>query len=78
MSVWPYFSAPARSACPGRSLVTGLGSKPSLAGVIWASQLTWSLFSRTSVTGLPIVKPPRTPLTIRATSVSIFCRPPRP
>jgi hypothetical protein len=78
MSVWPYFSVPARSAWPGRSRVTTFGSKPSLLAVIWAVQLTWSLFSRTSVTGLPMVKPPRTPLTMRATSVSIFCLPPRP
>src|SRR3989440_1563945 len=78
MSVWPYFNAPARSAWPGRSRVITLGSKPSLAAVIWAVQLMWSLFSRTSVTGLPIGTPPRTPLTIRATSVSIFWRPPRP
>src|SRR5207248_872429 len=38
MSVWPYFSAPARSAWPGRSRVTTLGSKPSFAAVICAVQ----------------------------------------
>src|SRR5207237_1256421 len=77
-SSWPYLSAPARSAWPGRSRVTGLGAKPSFDAVISAVQLAWSLFSSTSVTGLPMVKPPRTPLTMRAKSVSIFWRPPRP
>ena len=77
-SVWPYLSAPARSACPGRSRVTGLGAKPSVEAVISAVQFAWSLFSSTRVTGLPMVNPPRTPLAIRAKSVSIFCRPPRP
>src|SRR4030081_3511902 len=77
-SVCPYLRAPARSAWPGLSLVTGFGAKPSLAAVISAVQFTWSLFSSTNVTGLPMVTPPRTPLTMWATSVSICCRPPRP
>src|SRR5260370_1075867 len=77
-SVWPYLSAPARSAWPGRSRVTGLGAKPSVDAVISAVQFAWSLFSSTKVTGLPMVNPPRTPLAMRAKSVSIFCRPPRP
>jgi hypothetical protein len=54
-SEWPYLSAPARSAWPGRSRVTGLGAKPSFAAVISPCQFAWSRFSSTIVTGLPIV-----------------------
>src|ERR1700682_6550032 len=73
--------APAKSACPGRGLVTGLrlSSAPSTSSTGSACvQFCQSLLRIRIATGETIVCECRTPATISARSVSIFIRPPRP
>ncbi len=75
----PYFSAPARSACPGRTRVTFFWMKsPPASTCIGLRQFSQSLLGITMVSGDPSVRPPRTPLTTWAASCSMSCRPPRP
>ena len=80
MSRWPYFMAPARSACPGRGRVTALAGAPAggspTAMVVF--QFSQSRFWMDSVMGLPSVTPQRNPEEMWAWSRSIFMRPPRP
>ena len=71
-----YLSAPARSACPGRTWVNFL--PPRAYGETSSFQFSWSLFQMTSAMGAPMVTPPRRPARNCASSVSIFWRPPRP
>ena len=92
-SLKPYFTAPARSAWPGRSRVTGCARRlPSAARMAsssdWAAesgstcitrvQFSQSRFRTRSRIGEPIVSPCRTPARISARSCSIVCRAPRP
>jgi len=63
MSRWPYFMAPARSACPGRGLVTALAGVPEGGSptAMVCFQFSQSRFWMVSVMGLPRVIPQRTP-----------------
>jgi len=49
-----------------------------MSGDITSRQLSWSRFLTTRLTGLPIVRPCRTPERISTSSFSICIRPPRP
>ena len=63
MSRWPYFMAPARSACPGRGRVTSFFAVPAsgTATPIVAFQFSQSRLAMLSVIGEPRVAPQRTP-----------------
>ena len=75
----PYFSIPARSACPGRGSVIGSTSASGAqTDMRSAAQLGKSRFAISSVRGLPMVRPWRSPLLTWTRSFSIFMRPPRP
>ncbi len=92
-SLKPYFRAPARSACPGRSRVTGCArllpsaarpaSSPAWVAVSGSTCITRVQFSQSrfrirSRIGEPIVSPCRIPARISARSCSIAWRAPRP
>jgi len=84
-SVWPNFCIPARSACPGRGLVSG-------AFLAWPSSVAWStgsgdmtvshlghsVFAILIATGPPSVRPCRTPPVSSTSSCSNVIRAPRP
>ncbi len=72
------FSMPARSACPGRTRITGFLVKPPASTCIGPFQFSQSRFRITRASGEPRVRPPRTPPTISAWSRSISWRLPRP
>ncbi|MEI2711298.1 MAG: hypothetical protein V9E96_20145 [Chitinophagaceae bacterium] len=74
----PYFSAPGRSAWPGRIRVTRSISVSTGSTAIFSVQFTQSRFWIQSASGEPSVNPCRTPDMISAWSDSIFIRPPRP
>ena len=80
----PYFSPPARSACPGRGRVTaarrapGSDSSGSASTLIVWRQFSQSLLRIWSAIGLPSVRPRRTPDRISARSRSMAIRRPRP
>src|SRR5690606_22605153 len=78
----PCLCPPARSACPGRGSVTGATPSPVPSTAIVSGQPARSrrcaAFSSRSATGLPIVRPKRTPARISTRSASTFARPPRP
>ena len=85
MSSRPYFCIPARSACPGRGLVSrSLRASPSRidestgSADITCSHLGHSELATSIAMGPPIVTPCRTPPKIRTTSCSNFIRAPRP
>ncbi len=77
MSSWPYFTAPARSACPGRGRVTSGRSDPEAASGISVStyivrcQFSQSLFGISSAIGPPVVRPWRMPEIASARSHSM-------
>ena len=82
-SVSPYFSDPARSACPGRGSVTGsfplpAGSPSGGQGLIPQAQFSWSRFRTTSASGVPSVRPCLRPASTSTRSVSIRWRGLRP
>ncbi len=80
ISWWPYFMAPARSAWPGLGRVTVLAGAPA-GGAPTAMVLCQFSQSRlwiVRLTGLPSVRPQRTPEEMWTWSRSIFMRPPRP
>ncbi len=92
-SLKPYFSAPARSAWPGRTRVTGVArlsppsasatSSPASSSDSGATCMTLVQFSQSrlrtrSMTGEPSVTPWRTPPRISARSCSMDWRAPRP
>ena len=84
-SAWPNFCIPARSAWPGRGLVSG-------AFLAWASSVAWStgsgdmtvshfghsVFAILIATGPPSVRPCRTPPVSSTSSRSNVIRAPRP
>ncbi|HEY6030833.1 MAG TPA: chorismate synthase [Gaiellaceae bacterium] len=82
-SAWPYFWTPARSAWPGRGSVTGFvpfpcGPPSGGHGFIPHVQFLWSRFSTTSASGVPSVRPCRSPASTCTSSVSIDWRGERP
>ena len=74
---------PARSACPGRGSVTGFvplpcGSPSGGHGLMPHVQFLWSRLRTTSVSGVPSVRPWRSPDSTSTSSVSSFWRGLRP
>ncbi len=79
----PNFIAPARSAWPGRGVVTGVvpfpdGSPSGGHGLIPQAQFAWSRLRTTSASGVPSVRPWRRPASTSTSSVSICWRGLRP
>src|SRR5581483_3832317 len=79
----PYFRTPARSAWPGRGSVTGFvplpeGSPSGGHGLIPQVQFRWSRLRTTSASGVPSVRPWRSPASTSTSSVSICWRGLRP
>jgi len=77
-SVWPNFSAPGRSAWPGRTVSSASTSAPSPSCAIFPRQFSQSRFRSSIATGPPSVFPKRMPERISTRSFSISIRPPRP
>ena len=84
ISSWPYFTTPARSACPGRGRVTAGRSAPDASAgcsgseYIVRCQFSQSLFGMKSAMGAPVDTPWRMPLSASARSDSMAIRRPRP
>ena len=81
----PYFCMPARSAWPGRGLVSGCAralpasaSHGTGSGLMTSDHLGHSLLAISMAIGPPMDCPCRTPPTMRTSSASNFCRAPRP
>ena len=82
-SSWSYLSTPARSAWPGRGSVTVFvplpcGSPSGGHGLMPHVQFLWSLLRTTSASGVPSVRPWRSPASTSTRSCSICCRGERP